>query len=137
MASAQKSGKPAAGLDPSVLGKTFSANKAVGAGVQDCPAKATKPCDCQKLIVKDFVTGRKVQTTKVLAGAGGPPETAAETLEETLARLGAEPPRESPSSTRIAAAGGGAPASAPPPLRDRCQKARPMTARTARPQAAS
>lgn len=51
------------------------------------------------------VTVRKVQTSKVLAGAGGPAEPAAETLEETLARLDAEPPRESPSTGSAALIG--------------------------------
>lgn len=85
MASAPHPGKAPAGLNPSTLGSMFSPNKAVGSGVTSCPAKALKPCDAQKLIVKDAVTGRKVLTTKKRVLEKVPPTTPG-WLKEPLGR---------------------------------------------------
>lgn len=54
---------------------TFQANKPVNQGKQDCPLKKLKPCDVQKLIVKDEKSGRKLETTKKLVLEKVPPGT--------------------------------------------------------------
>ncbi|MFT3764622.1 MAG: hypothetical protein QM820_03755 [Minicystis sp.] len=54
---------------------TFQQNKPFNQGKQDCPLKKVKPCDVQKLIVKDDKTGRKLQTTKKLVLEKVPPGT--------------------------------------------------------------
>ena len=53
----------------------FQQNKPFNQGQQSCPLKKVKPCDVQKLIVKDDKTGRKLQTTKKLVLEKVPPGT--------------------------------------------------------------
>ena len=54
---------------------TFQENKPFNQGKQDCPLQKVKPCDVQKLIVKDEKTGRKLETTKKLVLEKVPPGT--------------------------------------------------------------
>ncbi|APR86606.1 Hypothetical protein A7982_11955 [Minicystis rosea] len=53
----------------------FQQNKPFNQGQQSCPLKKVKPCDVQKLIVKDDKTSRKLQTTKKLVLEKVPPGT--------------------------------------------------------------
>ena len=67
---------------------TFQENKPFNQGKQDCPLQKVKPCDVQKLIVKDEKTGRKLETTKKLVLEKVPPGTPKWLIDRPMSRSG-------------------------------------------------